>query len=55
MTIEVKQLTIKSSVESKPALKSGCGATVELDAYKEQLLEQCRALVGDLLRQRQER
>jgi hypothetical protein len=56
MTIEVKQLHIKSSV----SLESGasnreCDSDPDLSAVREEILAECKQLVIDMLRARQER
>jgi hypothetical protein len=54
MTIEVKQLIIRSTVESAAAA-GGETYAPDLDRLKEELLLECREVVLELFRERQER
>ncbi len=56
MTIEVRQLIIKSTVQSEQAsLVSEREAVGELAMFKEELLNECRELVAESLREHAER
>lgn len=56
MTIEVRQMLIKSSVLQKAEEeRAGDQSSPSLEAIKEDILTECRQLVVDLLRDRQER
>jgi len=56
MTIEVKQLIIKSTVtNNRPAEPQPEPATVDLEQFKERLLEECREMIDSTLNNLRER
>jgi hypothetical protein len=56
MTIEVKQMLIKSNVLQKNAAEEkGSGPCEDLETMKEDILSKCRQLFIELLREEQER
>lgn len=51
MTIEVRQLVIKSSVQSEPMASSDeQQGQVDIPALREELMAECRELVNECLR-----
>lgn len=56
MTIEVKQLVIKSSVADSdaPSAKSA-GAEIDMESFKKELLAECRQIVSESMSNRRER
>jgi hypothetical protein len=56
MTIEVKQLIIKSTVyNDRPVVPEHEKADIDLENFKELLLEECRDMIADKLNEIQER
>ena len=57
MTIEVKQLLVKSSVQSETGghAERSVPSTVDCEALKENVIVECRKLIVELLREKQER
>ena len=56
MPIEVKQLVVKGTIDRpSEADKIEVQPTVDLEAYKEEILEACRRLVEEVLQERGER
>jgi hypothetical protein len=56
MPIEVKQLVVRGAVHRGPEPnQQDESPPVDLDAFKEELLEACRRMVDDVLQQRRER
>ncbi len=56
MAIEVKQLTIRSSVrQDADAGDAEHGPEIDYQALKEEILAECRRVVAEVLRERQER
>lgn len=58
MTIEVRQIVIKSAVQRTVGTGKGGehrAVAFDIDAVKDTILAECRHLVIDLLRERQER
>lgn len=56
MTIEVRQLQIKSSVLQKESTETrGSDPSHDLEELKEDILLECRQMLMEMLRQKQER
>ena len=56
MTIEIRELLIKSSVTEQVGTGSDNGSSSEdVQQIKQELLEQCRQMILDLLAEREER
>jgi hypothetical protein len=55
MTIEVKQLLIKSTVTQRAGDEEQGSAQGDLDELKAELLAECRQMVLELLQRRKER
>ena len=57
MTIEVKQLLIKSSVQSGSLgqTETGASSTLDYDALKEEVVAECKTMLTELLREKRER
>lgn len=57
MTIEVKQLVIKSSVSDadEGSAQSGSESTIDLEALKKELLAECKQIVAETLSNARER
>ena len=56
MTIEVKQLVIKSTVtNTRPSEEKPGTGSVDLERLKQQLLAACREMISDKLNSMQER
>jgi len=55
MTIEVKQLVIKSSVNSDEDGSQSTEASIDLEAFKKELLAECKQIVSESLSSVRER
>ena len=57
MTIEVKQLLIKSSVQgdSGGQAEHSTPPTVDYDALKDEVIAECKTMLSELLREKRER
>lgn len=55
MTIEVRQLVIRSSVETRPSLEGDSSRRMAPEQLKGDLLRLCREMVREVLREQQER
>lgn len=56
MTIEVKQLVIKSSVnDSSGGVHKEVESNIDLEEFKKELLAECRQIVSDSMRNVRER
>ncbi len=56
MTIEVKQIIIKSTVtNSRPVEEEQVISAIDLEYFKETLLDECRELITDTLNEIEER
>jgi len=56
MTIEVKQMIIKSTVVNGPVEQDRAeGSAVDIEKLKEMLMEECKELIADSLSELQER
>lgn len=55
MSIEIRELVIKSTIVDRPAASAEETAAQQITALREALLRECRLLVVSLLRERGER
>ncbi len=55
MAVEVKQLVVRGEIQRQTGTAERAEAAVDLDAFREQILEACRRLVEEVLEQRRER
>jgi len=56
MPIEVRQLVVRGEIQGETEVdEPGEQAEIDLDEFREEILEACRRMVEELLRERRER
>lgn len=55
MAVEVRQLVVKGEIQRQRDPREPPEAGVDLNAFRQQILEECRRLVEEALEQRRER
>lgn len=55
MTLEVKQLVVRGEIHSELGLNEPDNPTVDLEIFREELLEECRRMLETLFEQQHER
>jgi len=56
MSIEVKQLVVKADLQARPeAARPDAGQAVDMEAFREGILEECRRMLERLTEQQRER